>query len=70
MPGIADPGALPETVVAPCPHPSDVVSRGTSIADAEISILRLGNELIECGAEKALLLRYGSDVREAVRSGR
>lgn len=54
---------LPDEVAAPCPHPRDVV-RGVS--DWEILAGRLGDELIECGAEKAVAVGGYDGVRAAV----
>jgi len=54
---------LPEDVRQPCPHPRDVV-RG--LGDWEIMAGRLGDELIECGAEKQVGVDGYDGVRGAV----
>lgn len=51
---------LPANVVQPCPHPSDLVSRGGTVADDEITIGRLGDALIDCGEAKDIAVdAYG-----------
>ena len=39
-----------------CPHPTDLLQRGRTVADAEISIGRLGDALIVCGLEKQAIV--------------
>jgi len=47
---------LPNNVVDPCPHPSDVIRTvsGTTVGSDEIRMGRLGDALIECGQEKEI----------------
>jgi len=47
---------LPIEVTEPCPHPSDVIAtvKGSSVGSDEIRMGRLGDALIECGAEKEI----------------
>lgn len=54
---------LPEEVAKPCPHPRDVV---WGLDDWEIMAGRLGDELIECGGEKAVAVDGYDRVRGAV----
>lgn len=51
-------------VAEPCPHPRDLVSRGGTVADDEISIRRLGVALIHCGQEKAIAVDAYNEVVE------
>jgi len=47
---------LPTDVAEPCPHPSDVIKgvSGPTVGLDEIRMGRLGDALIECGAEKQI----------------
>jgi hypothetical protein len=54
---------LPASVEEPCPHPSDLLSRGGTVADDEISLGRVGDALIQCGQEKAVAVEAYNGVR-------
>jgi len=59
---------LPEAVVEPCPHPRDIVQR--SPGDWEVIAGRLGDELKECGGEKAVAVDGYDGLSAAVTSRR
>jgi hypothetical protein len=50
-------------VRAPCPHPSKFIGAG----DWELIAGRLGDQLIECGAEKAISIASSDLVADALR---
>lgn len=54
---------LSADVRAPCPHPSKFIGAG----DWELIAGRLGDQLIECGAEKAIAVAASDLVAEALR---
>lgn len=54
---------LPEEVQDPCPHPLTLLQRGGTVGDDEISLGRIGDALIECGAEKDIAVQGYSDLR-------
>lgn len=60
----ADP--LPVTVAAPCDHPSDVVATvaGRGVGRDEVRLGRVGDALIECAAEKAVVVAAYDALRE------
>lgn len=45
---------LPQRVKAKCPHPSELLSRGGTVADDEISMGRLGAALIDCDRRRQI----------------
>lgn len=47
---------LPDAIAEDCPQPWDVIAlvKGTSVGSDEIRMGRLGDALIECGAEKQI----------------
>jgi len=53
-----------------CPHPSDVISKvkGTSVGSDEIRMGRLGDALIECGAEKQIAVDANKQLIEILRN--
>lgn len=56
---------LPEAALRSCRSPADYLPRpGTG--DWELIAGRIGDELIRCGAEKALLVEWASGVRQAL----
>lgn len=54
----------------PCPHPSDVIRgvRGSSVGSDEIRMGRLGDALIECGAEKQIAVNANQQLIEILRN--
>lgn len=60
------PDALPASIAAPCPHPSDLLSRGGTVADDEISLGRLGSALIDCEGRRAAAVGAFNGVRGAL----
>lgn len=59
---------LPAAVVAPCPHPATLLSRGGTVADDEVSLGRIGSALIACGEEKQLAVDAYAGARAALRA--
>lgn len=59
---------LPVNVAEDCPHPSDVVAtvRGHTVADDEVRMGRLGDELLECRAEKRVAVQAYNLTREVI----
>jgi hypothetical protein len=57
------PPDLSAEVRAPCPHPSKFIGAG----DWELIAGRLGDALIECGAEKAIAIASSDLVADALR---
>lgn len=53
----------------PCPHPSDVIAgvRGSSVGSDEIRMGRLGDALIECGAEKQIAVNANEQLIEILK---
>jgi hypothetical protein len=62
------PNHLPPSVAEPCPHPLDVIRsvRGSSVGSDEVRMGRLGDALIECGAEKKVAVDAYDGLRTAV----
>lgn len=60
---------LPIDVAEPCPHPSDVIAdvKGISVGSDEIRMGRLGDALIECGAEKQIAVDANKQLIEIFR---
>ena len=60
---------LPQNVVDPCPHPSDVIAtvRGSSVGSDELRMGRLGDALIECGQEKEIAIEGWNELSSLVR---
>ena len=54
---------LPEEVSDPCPHPTEFLLKGGTVAHDEITLGRVGDALIECGAEKAIAVQGYNDLR-------
>lgn len=59
---------LPQNVQEDCPHPSDVIAtvRGHTVADDEVRMGRLGDELLECRAEKRVAVGAYNLTREVI----
>ena len=57
---------LPAAVVAPCPHPATLLSRGGTVADDEVSLGRIGSALILCGEQKSLAVDAYNGARAAL----
>jgi hypothetical protein len=58
---------LPPAIVDPCPHPSDLVSRGGTVGDDEITVRRMGDALIVCGRKKQVAVGAFEQVRAALK---
>lgn len=60
---------LPNNVIEPCPHPSDVIAsvHGSSVGSDEIRIGRLGDALIECSQEKQIAVKGWKQLSDLVR---
>lgn len=63
-----NPDRLPTNVEDPCPHPLEVIQtvNGSSIGSDELRMGRLGDALIECGAEKNIAVKAYNGVREVL----
>lgn len=63
------PDPLPASVAAPCPHPADLLSRGGTVADDEISLGRIGDALIECEGRRAVAVAAYEGLAGALADG-
>lgn len=63
-----NPDRLPTNVEESCPHPLEVINTvsGSSVGSDEIRMGRLGDALIECGAEKDIAVEAYNGVRVAL----
>lgn len=61
---------LPIEITEPCPKPIDVIKsvRGSSVGSDEIRMGRLGDALIECGAEKQIAVTANEQLIEILRN--
>ena len=57
---------LPANLAADCPRPEALLSRGGTVADDELSIGRLGDALLICGAQKRAVVGAYDEVRSAL----
>lgn len=60
----ADP--LPASVTGLCPAPGDLLAKGGTVADDEISMGRIGDALIECERARALAVEAYERLRDIV----
>jgi hypothetical protein len=62
-------GPLDETISQPCPKPINVINtvKGTSIGSDEIRLGRLGDALIQCGAEKEIIVNAYKQVAKIIK---
>lgn len=63
-----NPDRLPTNVEDSCPHPFEVIQTvtGSSVGSDELRMGRLGDALLECGAEKDIAVEAYNGVREAL----
>jgi len=58
---------VPAAALRPCRHPADFLPAGAMTqAQTEITLGRVGDELIRCGGEKAALGAWAQGVTEAM----
>ena len=60
---------LPIDIRESCPHPSDIIAsvRGITVGDDEVRLGRVGDALIECGAEKDIAVAAYAGIAETLK---